>query len=138
GLRVVLDGLLVVRDRLFALPATLMNHGAVVVRLDVQRLELDRDGELLERGAVVPERAERSRVARAEGAVLRRLGDQLRVLPRRLVVASLFEGDAGEVAVSGRRLRPDVPEALEFLDDLRVHTRVAGAGGSGGLRGGGR
>src|SRR4051812_12848080 len=40
-LRVVLDRLLVVRDRRVALLAALVDDGPVVVRLDVQRLELD-------------------------------------------------------------------------------------------------
>ena len=66
-LRVVLDRLLVVGDRRVALSAALVDDRAVVVRLDVQRLELDRDGELLERGAVVAERAERARRSSREG-----------------------------------------------------------------------
>ena len=109
-----------------------MDDGAIVVRLDVERLELDRPAQLHVGGVVLAERAQCAGVARAERSVFGLLGDEARVLAGGLFEAAGLEGDRGEVPVARFRFRADIAQALQLLDDLRIDLRV----GRGGRRSG--
>ena len=109
-----------------------MDDGAVVVRLDVDGIELDGFRELFERRVVTAESPERPGEARTQTAVVRARLHELAVLRRSLGELSRLKLQRGEVAVARRRLRADVAETLEALQDLGIHLRVGhGASGSG-------
>src|SRR5207245_1416245 len=87
------------RRRLLALP--LQDRRAVVVGLDVERLELDGDVQV-PRGLVVPpERAQGPRQARLQPRVTGVLGRELAVEGNRLLEAARLEVQGRDVAIAG-------------------------------------
>src|SRR5262249_8870767 len=119
-LRSVAERRPVLGDGRLALPLSLVDRRAVVVRLGVERLEADRRRELLERLVVAAERAEGARVARSQGAVIRILADELLVGLGGLRVAARLEGDGGQVPVAPRRLGTEVARAPRAFRDRRA------------------
>src|SRR5262249_20777232 len=111
-------------DRGVALAASLVDQTLVVVGLRIQRIERYGPLELLQRLVVAAERTERTRIARAQSAVLGLALDELRVEPRCLVVTARLAQHTARVPIALRRARTEMAERGQAFEDLRVDAGV--------------